>query len=277
MNLKTLAFLLFSIQIILAQKHKLVFPFDYKIYTEADTTSPEIKPKSGTYHFIMIDSVNGHEHEYFLYDRYYSFEFSTTKHCFYAKVQTNLGEVGYIHSSQLMSYGEVIIPDKFKLEHIQLDSLPDIEPCKDIDHFNISCTNKNNHHVNVTLNNFWIFYDTDTLCKLYKRNLYLDCEMTIHYNMVRFCDYGYTGIWQHHLEIAKVEITKSKEYTLKESTPIYIEPRKKSKIALKKGEKVLLEEIYIDERGNTTGDWVKIKSAGKEIEGWVMYEMIDRN
>ena len=229
----------------------------------------------------LVGTINKHMHTYVAILQEFNQTLTYTAPAYYGKVESNCGDVGYIHSSQLDidNGGYFSFPEKFIYEGVTLSKLAPENGCSDFSSINGEFLDRSGKLVVLPLDTYWGFYDTDENCESVINTYLYDCDVKLVYTVGRnYDEYNNTG-WTYYMEVDKTIVTNDAKRTVT-GTNVNIRkgPGKNYEVVgkLNLGDVFSLKEI--DHEGFSVdgyyGSWVKIQFG--EIEGWIFSKYIQR-
>jgi hypothetical protein len=253
-----------------------------KVYVKPDTNSTrmEIENENDSCGWKFIRSVNHHNHTYIAILSELNDTVSSTTTAFYGEIESDCGDVGYIHSTQLITDegGYYSFPEKIKYEEVKLLELPPENGCSDFFTLYAEFQDRSGKLINIPLNTYWGFYDTDENCESIRNTYLYDCILTLIYSVFYYYDdkYGYAT---YGVRTDKTIITGEAIRTVT-GTNVNIRkgPGTNYEVIgkLNPGDKFSLKEID-HEREDVNGyygSWVKILFG--KVEGWIFSRYIKR-
>lgn len=229
----------------------------------------------------LVGTTNKHTHTYIAIIPEFKDTIRYTTTAYYGKVESNCGDVGYIHSSQLdvENGGYISFPEKYVYEGVVLSELPPQYGCSDFSSIHGLFKKKSGVYVNLLLNTYWGFYDTNENCESVINSYLYDCEVKLLYTVSHIWDEFDSQKWTYVIAVNKTIITNYAERTVT-GTNVNIRkgPGKNYEAVgkLNPGDVFSLKEID-HEAFNVNGyygSWVKIQFG--EIEGWIFSKYIHR-
>jgi hypothetical protein len=253
----------------------------FKLYQKPDTNSTQIKLNGDNCSWKLVDSMNEHAHTYVTVLPEFNDTIIYSTKAYYGKVESSCGDIGYVHSSQLEvdGGGFFSFPNQYSSDLVKLVNLSPMNGCSDFEYLGGTFQDQSGKLVELPLNTYWGFYDTDENCESIKNTYIYNCTIKLFYKVMRYYDWVDNTGWTYYTHIEKTIITDEALRTVS-GTNVNIRqgPGKTYGVIgkLNPGDMFCLKEISHDgaDIDGYYGSWVKISFKG--IEGWIYSKFIKR-